>query len=593
MTTGSRRSSPASTLPAATGLSIDRRRATRDEAHRAARRARHRGGRLAVCRRRASCATRPCPTPALREALGDRAELHAEAACFPVDLLDPQPGERILEACSGRGNKTLQLASAIGDRGTDRRARQRRAQNRARAGAAGCRRRRDRSSLRTGDATALDGSETFDAMLVDAPCSGIGIIGRQPEARWRKSPDDGARLAPLQRALLDAAARALAPRRPARLRGVFDRCARRRGGHRAVSRPRFPISIARRIARALRAVRDRRRRRARAAGHRRARRVLHRGPAPAVNAIARFEQLCARVVEGTFARIFPSALEPAQVGRKLTAAQAATPTDTYLVRVHPVDYARFAGDRTFLEARWSAMLRENAPGARIAARDPARGSGDRGRFGRRSRRWSTSAPPRCSLVRPDGEAIALFDGMRIGRADDNDVAIADGRVSRHHARIVADGDGFAIEDSQSSNGTFVDGAQVRARALHPGASIVVGETVLESPWLIRATRPWRSGRPRPLRAAGPRPARGPAAARRSTPRSRPGSNWSSTTGRRSTTRRFGRRILVGRAPSADVRIDDPRVSRLHARIEMRDDGVYVEDLGSRNGTLVDGAPVAG
>jgi pSer/pThr/pTyr-binding forkhead associated (FHA) protein len=57
------------------------------------------------------------------------------------------------------------------------------------------------------------------------------------------------------------------------------------------------------------------------------------------------------------------------------------------------------------------------------------------------------------------------------------------------------------------------------------------------------------------------------------------------------TRRLGRRILVGRAPSADVRIDDPRVSRLHARIEMRDDGVYVEDLGSRNGTLVDGAPV--
>ena len=59
------------------------------------------------------------------------------------------------------------------------------------------------------------------------------------------------------------------------------------------------------------------------------------------------------------------------------------------------------------------------------------------------------------------------------------------------------------------------------------------------------------------------------------------------------TRRLGRRILVGRAPSAEVRIDDPRVSRLHARIEMREDGVYVEDLGSRNGTLVDGAPVVG
>jgi pSer/pThr/pTyr-binding forkhead associated (FHA) protein len=59
------------------------------------------------------------------------------------------------------------------------------------------------------------------------------------------------------------------------------------------------------------------------------------------------------------------------------------------------------------------------------------------------------------------------------------------------------------------------------------------------------------------------------------------------------TRRFGRRVLVGRAPTADLRIDDPRVSRLHARIEMRDDGVYLEDLGSRNGTLVNGVPSAG
>jgi pSer/pThr/pTyr-binding forkhead associated (FHA) protein len=54
------------------------------------------------------------------------------------------------------------------------------------------------------------------------------------------------------------------------------------------------------------------------------------------------------------------------------------------------------------------------------------------------------------------------------------------------------------------------------------------------------------------------------------------------------TRRFGRRILAGRAPTADLRIDDPSVSRLHARIEMLDDGVYVEDLGSRNGTTVNG-----
>jgi 16S rRNA (cytosine967-C5)-methyltransferase len=195
--------------PAATGASIDRRKGTRDELIAIL------GERGIVAEASAFAADAvivktPAPTPELRAALGERAELHAEAACFPADLLDPQPGERILEACSGRGNKTLQLASAIGDRGTivaiDNDARKI-ARARARLDEAHL----TSVELRTGDASALDGSETFDAVLLDAPCSGIGIIGRQPEARWRKSPDDGARLAPLQRALLDGATRALGP----------------------------------------------------------------------------------------------------------------------------------------------------------------------------------------------------------------------------------------------------------------------------------------------------------------------------------------------------------------------------------------------
>jgi 16S rRNA (cytosine967-C5)-methyltransferase len=195
--------------PAATGLSIDRRKTTRADA--IARLAEF--GITALPSPFAADAivvTPSVPAPALREALGDRAELHAEAACFPVDLLDPQPGARVLEACSGRGNKTLQIAVAMGDRGTitaidtDARKIARASSRLAEAGFTSV-------TLRTGDATALDESERFDAILVDAPCSGIGIIGRQPEARWRKTPDDGARLAPLQRSLLDAAGRTLAP----------------------------------------------------------------------------------------------------------------------------------------------------------------------------------------------------------------------------------------------------------------------------------------------------------------------------------------------------------------------------------------------
>ena len=90
-----------------------------------------------------------------------------------------------------------------------------------------------------------------------------------------------------------------------------------------------------------------------------------------MNPIARVEHACARLVEGAFARIFPSDLEPVQVGRKLVAVMQAAPGDLYLIRVHPADYARFERDRDFLEARWSALLREALPAGRAVERPRA------------------------------------------------------------------------------------------------------------------------------------------------------------------------------------------------------------------------------
>ncbi len=55
-----------------------------------------------------------------------------------------------------------------------------------------------------GDATQPVLSQHFDRVLIDAPCSGTGVVGRHPEARWRKRPDDGERLARTQSALLEA-----------------------------------------------------------------------------------------------------------------------------------------------------------------------------------------------------------------------------------------------------------------------------------------------------------------------------------------------------------------------------------------------------
>jgi 16S rRNA (cytosine967-C5)-methyltransferase len=54
-------------------------------------------------------------------------------------------------------------------------------------------------------------AESFALALVDAPCSGLGVLRRRPDARWRARPEDVGRLAHLQRRLLSTAARLVAP----------------------------------------------------------------------------------------------------------------------------------------------------------------------------------------------------------------------------------------------------------------------------------------------------------------------------------------------------------------------------------------------
>jgi FHA domain/Protein of unknown function (DUF3662) len=199
-----------------------------------------------------------------------------------------------------------------------------------------------------------------------------------------------------------------------------------------------------------------------------------------VNVFARIENACARVVEDAFARVFPSALDPAQIGRRLVATAQAAPSDLYLVRVHPTDYARFAGDRDYLEGRWSAMLREALPRERadtarvVLDEDPDVVSGSLAIEAVVDERAQALA-----LERPDGTRVELRDGLTLGRADDNDVKLRDARASRHHARIIADGTGWSVEDLGSSNGTFVDGAEVRRSRLDRGQTLTLGDTPLK------------------------------------------------------------------------------------------------------------------
>jgi FHA domain/Protein of unknown function (DUF3662) len=196
-----------------------------------------------------------------------------------------------------------------------------------------------------------------------------------------------------------------------------------------------------------------------------------------VNVFARIESACARVVEDAFARVFPSALQPEQIGRRLIATAQASSGDLYLVRVHPSDYARLAADRDFLEGRWSAMLREVLPSgaqARVVLdEDPDVVAGSLAIQPVTDERVYLLA-----LERADGTRIALTDGLTIGRAADSGVVVRDPRVSRRHARIVAENGGWAVEDGNSSNGTFLDGAQVRRARLAAGQTLTVGDTPL-------------------------------------------------------------------------------------------------------------------
>jgi hypothetical protein len=196
-----------------------------------------------------------------------------------------------------------------------------------------------------------------------------------------------------------------------------------------------------------------------------------------VNVFARIESACARVVEDAFARVFPSALQPEQIGRRLIATAQASRGDLYLVRVHPSDYGRLATDRDFLEGRWSAMLREvlgpQAQPRVVLDEDPDVVAG------------SLAIQPvidervqMLALERVDGTRIALTDGLTLGRSEECDLVVRDPRASRRHARIVSDDGGWVVEDSGSSNGTFIDGAQVRRARLARGQTLTIGDTPL-------------------------------------------------------------------------------------------------------------------
>lgn len=136
-----------------------------------------------------------------------------ESSMLPATVMNPQPDWRVLDMCAAPGGKTTHLAEKMNDEGSilaldlhphkleliD--------ENTARLG------------LESIDTAPLDGRkapeylavESFDAVLVDAPCSGLGVMRRKPDIKYTKRKEDLESLQAIQLSLLKAATRLLKP----------------------------------------------------------------------------------------------------------------------------------------------------------------------------------------------------------------------------------------------------------------------------------------------------------------------------------------------------------------------------------------------
>jgi 16S rRNA (cytosine967-C5)-methyltransferase len=134
-----------------------------------------------------------------------------QASQAVVAALDPQPGERVLDIASAPGGKATGTAERMHDTGLVLAADVHPARVRTVKRAA------VRCGLGAISPVVADGrhlpvvDSSFDRVLLDAPCTGLGVLRRRPDARWRVQPRDATDLAELQRALLMSAARAVRP----------------------------------------------------------------------------------------------------------------------------------------------------------------------------------------------------------------------------------------------------------------------------------------------------------------------------------------------------------------------------------------------
>lgn len=131
-----------------------------------------------------------------------------EAAALAVAAMDPKPGERVLDACAAPGGKTLLAARRLKGCGSVTAVDVSAKKLRALIHAARTQGVDQVVNAVTSDLLSFPvPSDPFDKVLVDAPCSGTGVLAKRADLRWRRQEEDLPRLAELQCSLLSHASK--------------------------------------------------------------------------------------------------------------------------------------------------------------------------------------------------------------------------------------------------------------------------------------------------------------------------------------------------------------------------------------------------
>lgn len=213
-------------------------------------------------------------------------------------------------------------------------------------------------------------------------------------------------------------------------------------------------------------------------------------------ALKGFERRLERMVEGTFARLFRSGLRPVELGRRLVRemddnrsvdvrGRTIVP-NAFTVNLSPEDHDRLGEVHDSLERELGEAAREHARDEGYTFMGPVHVEiveNDRFRTGSfqidgrmREGKGGSGAG---SLLLPTGERIELGEAIvTVGRRPESTIVLADPNVSRSHAEIRPQGNGWIVVDLGSTNGSRINGVRVTSQELREGDDVSFGNTHL-------------------------------------------------------------------------------------------------------------------